>query len=485
MDPSNAASATDLARRIARRELSAVDLVEASVGRIRSLNPGLNALVGDRFEAARAEAIAADRAVIEGQTCGPLHGVPCVVSEALAVRGCPHSAGMVRRRSIVAEFDSTVVARLRAAGAIVLGVTNTAEFGLWSETNNRVYGRTSNPWSRAHTAGGSNGGDAALVSAAAACFAVGVDTVGSSRIPAAFCGVFAYKCTGLEIPITGVYPVPVGRARRFAAVSVTARHAHDLDLVDRVMRGPDGLDRAVIADAEAPGDPGSVDFAFRRVVVTPHMGSRLARPGRETRRALQAAADALQSVGGELETWQPASLDRAGQIWLALQHEAQGLHHNFTTAIGEGQGVSLLLEALRVGVGRSPHTFAPLALVATERLTKGSFARIQLLSAEGRRLRDRLNRVLQDGGVLVLPAFSGPAERHGKMWRHVESVLYTALFNVMQMPAVVVPAGVSRTGLPLAVQVVAGEGQGEVALAAARVLEWKLGGWQEPRELDP
>lgn len=469
-----------LSERIAAREITARALVESCIERTRRVNPGLNALVAERFEHALREADALDAEMEAGGARGPLHGIPFVVSESLAVAGSPHSAGLVSRSAIVAEFDATVVARLRAAGAIVLGVSNVAEFGFWVETHSRVYGRANNPFDVRATTGGSNGGGAALVAAGCVPFAIGVDTIGSSRIPAALCGVFAYKASGCEVPITGLYPEPVGRARRFAAIAVTTRNATDLGLVLNHAQGPDGHDRGVVSEATSKRIHPRVDFMYKRVIVTDGLGVPGTHARSDVRKAVARAAEALHAEGGEIERWRPDAFERSAGIWLGMQHEAYGLHHTFREAIAEGQRVSLLLESTRMLFGRSRYTFPSLAMVLTERLTKGSYAAIQRNCAEGRRLRERLNLMLADSGVLVLPSWPRTAPRHKQTLKHPGAFLYTALPNILSLPSVVVPLGLARDGLPLSVQLVAAEGRDDVCLAAAAVIERRLGGYVPP-----
>jgi fatty acid amide hydrolase 2 len=188
-------SARKLAALIRSGDASSADVVNAHIARIEEVDGVVNALAADRFDAARREAAAADERLARGDACGPLHGVPFTVKEMIAVAGMPFTFGCRNRRNAVSPADAAVVARLRSAGAIVLGVTNVPEWGMWYETYNHVYGRTNNPHAPAHTAGGSSGGEAAVVGAGGSPFGVGADVGGSIRIPAAFCGVYGHKPT--------------------------------------------------------------------------------------------------------------------------------------------------------------------------------------------------------------------------------------------------------------------------------------------------
>lgn len=160
-----ACSAIELGRMIACREVTALEAVEAHVEKIEDVNDELNAVVVERFEAARAEAREADRRHEQGRPLGPLDGVPITVKESLKMAGTPATAGIESRRGVVADADDPYVARLRAAGAVVLGKTNVAQLLIYYESDNPVYGRTNNPWEPGRTAGGSSGGEGAIIAA--------------------------------------------------------------------------------------------------------------------------------------------------------------------------------------------------------------------------------------------------------------------------------------------------------------------------------
>ena len=161
-------SATALARSIRAGERTSVDVVEAHIAAIERINPGLNAMVRPRFDAARAEAAAADARVAaagEAELLPPLLGVPCTIKECFGVEGMPQSSGLLSRAGHIARQDATTVGRIKNAGAIILGVSNVSELCMWMESDNRVYGRTNNPYDPTCSAGGSSGGEASLVAA--------------------------------------------------------------------------------------------------------------------------------------------------------------------------------------------------------------------------------------------------------------------------------------------------------------------------------
>ena len=222
------ASMQELAAAVQARQISPVELLEAHMARVLQVNPVINALVADRFAAAQEEAQRAENQLMrrsERTTLPPLCGVPCSVKEFYGVHGMPNSGGLVARRHVRAPRDAEAVRRLRAAGAIVMGVTNVPEGGMWMETYNHLYGRTNNPWDVRRTAGGSSGGEAALVGSGASPFGLASDLGGSIRIPAAFCGVVGHKPTGRLVPNTGSWPPMYGELSAFFCTGPVCRRA--------------------------------------------------------------------------------------------------------------------------------------------------------------------------------------------------------------------------------------------------------------------
>ncbi len=471
--------AGELARLVRDGDVAAVELVDAFAEVVGGLEPALNAMVADRLDHARHEAAAIDADIARGDDAGPLAGVPFAVSENLALRNAPWGAGSVARCTFVGDRDATAVARLRAAGAVPVCVSNVSELGFWIETDNRVHGRTRNPWDPSRTAGGACGGAAALTAAGAVPFALGGGSLASVRLPAALSGACGHRPSSGMVPLTGLYPMPYGRARRYACVGPITAHACDLPLVLSAIAGDDGIDHAAapvpLLDADA------VDFTWKRVIVCEDPSMRGISPTRDVEKAVLRAARALDDAGGEVEHWRPEPFRRAADLWLALTHESYGLTSSFAEVVGEGERFSAMSELVRAGIGRSRHTAPTMLMSLVERATKGSYARIQRLCAEGRRLRARLQAMLADGGVLLLPAFPRVAPRHGTTLRRPMEFTYSALFNVLELPATVVPMGFTRDGLPLSVQIVAAHGRDDVCFAAARIIETAGGGRVPPR----
>src|SRR6266849_8353336 len=206
----NFLSAASMAERIRRKQLSPAELVESHLRRIQELNPKLNAFVQVDTEGARRQARVAEAAVGNAEELRPLHGVPISIKSSIEVAGLRRESGSKMRAGFVAAQDAPLVSRLRQAGAIILGVTNTPEMLMAWETDNLLYGRTNSPWDLERTPGGSSGGEAAAIASGMSAGGVGSDGGGSIRVPAHFSGICGLKPTPGRIPATGHFPVSAG-----------------------------------------------------------------------------------------------------------------------------------------------------------------------------------------------------------------------------------------------------------------------------------
>jgi Asp-tRNA(Asn)/Glu-tRNA(Gln) amidotransferase A subunit family amidase len=460
--------ATELASRIRRREVSPVDVVEALIARIEAVNPAINAVVTTSYARARREAREAAEALARGDRGGPLMGVPFTIKDCHATEGVRSTSGLVARRSHVPSRDGEPVARLRAAGAILLGKTNLAD-NCWSgETVNLVFGRTNNPWDLTRTVGGSSGGSAAVVAACGVPFDVGSDIGGSIRLPAFYTGVVGLRATSGTVPEEGIWPPTVGRLADLEAIGPLARRVEDAALVHDVLRGsaPEALAPARLSGTRLAawyGD-GSVECDD------------------DVRAAVDASARALERAGMVRVAGAPEARRRAMLGWAAYLGEAE--LEAVSTAFGGGERWGPLAEAWRSASGRA-RVSTP-ALVAWVASHLGSPLARHLVDADRwrARLRAQVRELIGPGGVAVCAVRPSPAPRHG-LW---SSTLVAsrvsgmhAWVNLAGLPALHVPTGISREGLPVGVQIVGNPGADRTVLAAGLVIERQLAPeWRRP-----
>jgi fatty acid amide hydrolase 2 len=475
-------SAQEIARRIRAGEVSPTQAVQAHIDRIERVNPVLNAVVAQRFDRALAEARESEQALVGKQELPPLHGVPFTVKEPIALAGSPWTSGSIHRRGTLADEDATAVARIRKAGAIPLGVTNTSEMAMWFESYNVLYGRTSNPYDPTRIPGGSSGGEGAVIGAGGSPFGVGADIGGSIRMPAFFCGVFGHKPTGGLVPLTGHHPAPHGVVGRYCTVGPLARRAEDLWPLLEIMAGPDGRD-AMALTSPSLGDPAAVSLEGARILVCDDPGILgAASPTNEQREATWRAARILEAHGAHAERWRGADLRWGFLIWGASLQAAGG--PSFHTVMGEGTRPRLTLETARTLLGRANYTVPALGLSILEKLLEGGPRSLQEHLVRIRdRLRQALEGELQQRHLLLLPTHPRPAPRHDWPLLRPLDFAYTALFNVLELPVTAAPMGLGAEGLPLGVQIAASRGQDHLPIAAAQVLERATGGWTVPTSL--
>src|SRR5437868_4659406 len=305
------ASAVAMAEAIRQREISALELADAHLQRIERLNPQLNAFVYVDPESVRRDARAADWALKQHAGLGPLNGVPISIKSSIDVAGLRCEAGTKLRAGYLASHDAPLVSRLRRAGAVILGVTNTPELLMGWETDNLLYGRTNNPWDLSRTPGGSSGGEAAAIASGCSAGGVGSDGGGSIRVPAHFSGICGLKPTPGRIPATGHYPNSVGPFALLGVVGPMARTVADLKVLFEVMQAPDY------------GDPWAAPVPVRwpskddlkRIRIGYFDDDGRTPVTSETRTAVESAAQSLREAGFQVERFRPEGLELARQLW--------------------------------------------------------------------------------------------------------------------------------------------------------------------------
>jgi amidase len=451
-DP-RALSLSALAAALRRGDVSSEAVTRAYLDRIEVVNPRLNAVVQVRRELALREARAAD-AMPEAQR-GALHGVPVTIKDSLDTAGIVTTGGTLGRAAHVPSEDATVVRRLRAAGAIVMGKTNTPDLTLAFETNNLVYGRTNNPFDLDRTSGGSSGGAAAIVAAGGSPLDIGSDTGGSIRLPSHFCGVVGLKPTAGRVPRTGHIVDYRGVSQCLTHIGPLARHVDDVALALGVIAGPDGVDPHVVP---APlGDPFKVKVAGFRIAHFTRL--RPLEPTAETAAAVEAALLALERSGGRISAFDDIP-------------ESSRIYDTYTKLLFGDGGAAVLRLLDRWGSAESAlrARMAGMTALTSSELT----AHYEWIDG----WRSRMLALFASHDVIVCPVNVGPAPAHDAFER--ETAAYTQVFNLTGWPSTVVRAGTSKGGLPIGVQVVAHPWREDVSLAVAGHLERALGPFSGP-----
>ncbi|MEN8181543.1 MAG: amidase [Myxococcota bacterium] len=457
MDELIFAGAGDLARAVRQRRVSSAELVEACLERIAQVNPVLRAVVELGADAARTEAVVADRLLAAGEAPGLLHGVPITLKDSLDTAGMVTTWGTPGRAGFVPERDATVVARLRAAGAIVLGKTNTPEFTMGFEADNPLHGRTANPFDKSRTSGGSSGGAAALVSAGAVPLEVGSDTGGSIRLPAHFCGCAGLRSTSGRVPRTGHAIPPGGMLDALTTLGPLARRVEDLEIALGLLAGPDGFDPFVVPVPLR--DSRDVTLGTLRVAV--HVDNGLRSPAPEIAAAVRLASSRLSDRGCRVAEVLPPGIEETGDLFRRL-------------LLADG---GAWLRRLLAGAGTDPDASSLGGMLGGPTLDGAELSR---LVDRWDRFRARMLGFLGSWDAILCPVSAIPACPHGDTERDLEAFTYTMTWNLTGWPAAVVRVSGTPRGLPIGVQLVAAPWREDVALALAAVLEEDLGGWQRP-----
>ena len=453
-------SASELATLILAGEATSEQVTQACLDRIEEVNGRLNAVVTlapDALDRARE----ADAELRRGDHRGPLHGVPFTLKDSIDTAGLVTTAGTAGWRHRVPERDATVAARLRAAGGILLGKTNTPELTWSNETDNDVYGATNNPYDLARTPGGSSGGPAAAVAAGCSPFDIGSDTGDSIRQPAHVCGIAGLKPTSGRVPRTGHNPGSAGLLERLTQLGPMARSVADIALVLPVIAGPDGEDPHIVP---APlGDPTRVRIEGLRVAFFTTNGVRTPTP--EIQAAVVAAGQALSAAGALVENVMPPDLPALGSVYDQL-----------VGADGYSWLQRLITGAGTPGMGSyetRPWFVAGRPLAGDD---------LSELIEHVDTLRSRMLRWLTDNRVdlVVSPALPLPAVLHGEGLSPEFGDTYSDVHNITGWPSLVVRGGTAPGGLPIGVQIAAGPWREDVALAGGAVIEAASGGWVRP-----
>ena len=443
-----------LAEMIRLKKLSPVELMEVTLSKIDEINPVLNAYLTVDADRAMHAAHLAEKAVNTNANLGPLHGIPISIKDLISTKGIRTTLGSLAYKDFVPEHEGTLIQRLKSAGAIIVGKTNTPEFGLCCSTENKLGDACRNPWNTERTSGGSSGGAAASVAAGITPIAQGSDGGGSTRIPSSFCGVFGLKGTFGRVP-KDIQPWGVSNV---SCLDPIARCVRDAALMLNVMAGPDGLDYSCIRTAP-PDFLKAVDNRPEklRIAWSPNLGFSVT-VDTEVIASIEAAVRVFEQMGHDIEEAAPA-ISEPFDLWDVLVSSRSYLPYGFVL----DDHANEIMDYTR------------LAMECARNL---SVVEISAAWLELERLRGAVKDFFEKYDLLLTPTTAVPAFPVGQRGRgrgrgfiDWDFIPFTSIFNLSGNPAASVPCGFSTNGLPIGLQIVGKLEDEATVLAASSAFE--------------
>jgi Asp-tRNA(Asn)/Glu-tRNA(Gln) amidotransferase A subunit family amidase len=438
-----------------QRKISPLELADEYISQVERINPLLNAIIDFDAERVRSQA--------RGVGFGPLAGLPLTIKSSIAVQGHRCEIGSVLNRGNISASDAEAVRRLRSNGAVFLGTTNCPEFLMAYETDNLLYGRTSNPWDLDRSAGGSSGGEASAIAAGLSAGGLGSDSGGSVREPAHFCGICSLKPTPGRVPGRGHNPPCIGPFSTLGAIGPMGRTVADVNLLFRLLAAQDPFD-----PVSPPVELRSVSIEDAKAIpIGWFEDDGLIPVTAETRQAVRDAARALEQQGFKVHPFRPAWLEAARELWWKFFVQCGAMFYA-PTIHGREQELSPIFRNF-LEIARSKPPLTPESLLQ-------AWADCDLVRA-------KLLAEMREFPILLTPVCAVPAFRHGEReWMidgtavgYLDAMRYTQWFNVLASPAAVVPVGTSAEGLPVGVQVAGRPFEDESVMAVAAAVEFAFG----------
>lgn len=459
--------ASTLAEKLKSGEISSVEATSAYIEQIKSVNPKLNFLVEDRFELALQEAEQCDRLLKEGKGDGRLFGVPISMKECFDVARMKTTGGLIHLKDHVAEQDAEVVAKLRAEGAIILGKTNTPTLCFCQETDNKLYGRSNNPWDTTRTTGGSSGGEAACIAIGGAAVGIGSDIGGSIRFPAHFNGVIGFKSGAHQVSQSGHFPlVTEPLQQKMLGMGAIAKSVEDAELINEII---------------SEQDPNEMDHSKFGLIVPPvHPKVPV---GEDTIKLLEKLRTSLSNCCSITNDFPPyfEKLATMWQLVMSIDGGAGVAGHAF-----EHKKRSPITEFTKELVFKkaSIHRYLSWGLIGVN-LFKPSKKQLDQLKKELTKAEKECKEYFHHK-VLIVPVYHQPALPHGEVYNEIFSIRktyqqympYVAIANTLGLPALTIPIGESEDGLPIAIQLITTVGQEKALFHFGKIIEQNFRGYR-------
>uniref|UniRef100_A0A0N4Z7L8 Amidase domain-containing protein n=1 Tax=Parastrongyloides trichosuri TaxID=131310 RepID=A0A0N4Z7L8_PARTI len=475
------------------KEITSTKVVEAYIERQKEVNPYINAVVQENYKKALKAAKMIDEYLVNIYPGSkeyedlvrnkPLLGIPFSVKDSVKCEEFIPIVGIVARVKGENLKDKIVckgIERWKEAGGIVLCSTNVPELCMWSECNNKVWGRTKNPYDTRRSAGGSSGGEGAIIGAGGSLFGVGSDIGGSIRIPSGHCGIFGYKHTPKAISTVGHLPEPTEEIMNLVGQSPMARYASDLKFVTRIFMSDE--ERELLKfDKE-------VDFNNLNFYYIEDFDFLEAEPiSYDCRQGVRNVVKILEEMNKLPLNLYMDEFKYSFNLWQAtLQLYTNDQVTGFDvylTNFDKNKKVCYLWEAIKhlSGIG-SDHDFA--VMLFLYELKNIRFLNPELKKAYldiREKLSTKINKILGENGILILPAYPTVAPPHNQQVFARMDLIYTAVFNALGFPVIVCPLYLNSEDIPISIQIVAGKNQDRLLFKFAEIIENKFGGWKEPR----
>lgn len=451
-------SAVEILNQIKLKKLAISEVAHAFIERIQQVNPFINAIHQCDPQRILQEALEAERLFTLGQIL-PFHGLPISIKDTFHVKGFRASKGSPSLYKNTSAHDATVVARLKAEGAIIFGLTNVPELLLSYETDNLVYGRSNNPYDFNRTPGGSSGGQAAIIAAGGTPVGIGSDAGGSIRQPAHYCGICGHKPTNNIVPFTGLFPSHnLGMGAQLLAIGPMARYVEDLILLMSIISGASFLDPHTVPYSLT--QPELIDISSLKIGYFFNNPTG-AEPDNDTVRAISNVVQFLKSEKCDLTENYPSCLDKVYRLHL----------ETFIFGGNGGESVRLLLEELgQVKISQLTQNFLSYASQCNFSINE-----LRQRWIEVEQFRFDMMEFMYPYDVLLSPVTATAARFHGETWDSIRDVGYVIAHNLTGWPATVVPCGYNKDGLPIGIQIVAKPWHDHIALALALKIQQIVG----------
>ncbi|GAB3803612.1 amidase [Virgibacillus kimchii] len=462
-----AMDATDIASFIKKGKISVYEAVSIYIDHIKRINPSLNAMVETRFTEALKEAREKDETLKHRQPDGPLFGVPISIKESFHVSSMRTTGGLVHRHDLVSRTDAAVVARLKEAGAIILGKTNTPALSFCQETDNKLYGRTNNPWDIYRTAGGSTGGEGALLAAGGAAAGIGSDIGGSIRFPSHFNGIVGFKPGMNRVSMEGHFPkAGTELQKRMLTAGPMGKSVRDIELIYHLLSAEKNR-VSTLQGFKIDILPGNLNYPLSEktkeildkidnFLMDSFLTNRRMPPFFEDSALLW--QEIMSSDGSKLIEKEAFNHDRS-HVWKAYTKE-------------------------RLTQKTAIHPYLSWAIIGAKlfKPSKSRVREIHRILAEG----DQVLKDFLDQRILIFPVYHTGALEHGKVFQEIFSIRktflkympYAAYANVWGLPSLTIPVGRDENNMPIAIQVIGNIGSEDALFRLGKMLERKFSGYE-------